>query len=1752
MLPILMRRYLSIVALVLAVLPASGQSIQVSISGVPPILPSPYVDDLNFNYESGLYPTQVTVSGAEPIRAALRFTLSREGRELVSVTSDEVTYEPGVTAYRTFQDPPRLRFGVDQADLVDRMPTSERNALIQSGALPEGMYTLDIEPIPAGMEVAIPGSVVFEVRLPDPPVPIAPVRAEEVSVQPLLLWTPVVGAGAESFTYRVRLVEVLPGQSPSEAIASNRPLVDADAGAQTTFSYTPDLLPLEPETTYAWVVVAASASARMPLRNGGASDVETFRFVSLTPEPPPLEFSPALQVNLDSDLPPPLDPSHWLLDPVLPTERVSGVVEWLLPDGRRGPLPEAVVSVSGLVDQGRSRLATGVTDASGRFDIELTDPQTAGLALFGDVPGYLRAEARLPGAGGLVQIEPAILSLGGSQNVLTARLRTLRVEVSATDEQTGHSIPNVSVTPMRTEGHLERMGFLGAEGGGTRRHETPDGRLSLRASGPTGQESTGPLVATPRALAPLWVLIEAPGYYELLAEVSAGPDVVSLPVRLVPRGHAVSGRTVSHQDGTPIADLRVVVRADGRRLETRSDAEGRFTLEGIPTPSGETRLLVFEGTRQVYAETITLSADPVVRDPLRILTAPVTLTGIITDEQDRPLGGANLVVEGDAQATTVSENDGAFTLSLWPGSYEITGFKNGFAAGRRSVVVHFDGSSEVIGQADRNTDTEDFTSLDYYPEGGPLERTGGPARSPSRNTQIQLQGSTTTIVVTTRMRGGAPAPFRSVSVGSTAVTTDADGLAQVTVRPGIHRVQGRSSGSYIPATPYGVVASFPAGRTHQVSISFVAEGAELAGKAVGQDGLPLAGVEVVVTAGDVTLRTTTGSTGEFSLAGTPTGSLDVTFTKAPHASVTTSVLVRDLDVMLRRTVRVDAVLGPPPAGRPTVSTLMGFRVDVSEMTPQSRDNTVWEISGRLIDLPSGPFALSPGTELTFSKVRVRLEGTDARPVDPRGTQHEVTAVQLGQTQVVVTYGGRRILLSSATGLLLVTSDGGARSVLAGNLDVDLGSAFPQRTGWNWTSGSGRVAADAPGLRAPTGTLPMGIRRAVRSTVMASDGRMPAFDGLILGSDIGLQLAGFPFAPTSTTLRTDGLHLTGTLRVAGFPGGVDLPVSGLVISGAGQLGNAQFDLARGAGGRIGGWSFTFSRGTLSDGGVILAGFADLVQRGVPRLSLSFSTLRVTNSEVFGGDFLLPTNGATLLGSLALKQGSGGSYGLTRDGSVYELAGDALLTPSKYFQRSLEIRTLSLRSDGAVTMSAQPGFTVGFSNVAQYTLSGLTYGTVAGDRRTGLRVDGSLDIDIPLLKAEMGAVTFLEGGSISVEDIAYEFDLESMGKVKVRLAFVDGAPSIPAACGTVADTPLPVTGFCGTGSFALAKLREFDASVHVLRGGNGRMVFGGSAAVGIAAIPITPSLMFSKPGAGFSYNTGGGFAVFIQGDVTFGPPESGTGMQPVQLTVRNGPVFEGSGTLTVTESEFGQVSVVLDTAQKLFTVNGTVARDLMSGVELTGDVGLVIGGNNGGFFFFGAMVTANLQGLLTGNASLVTGYNFAYADFPSFASYVDVVPAAYKSGGRISGIHIAGYTLIGSREERCAGAAGIAWLCAYAYNEGTLRLNKSFSSSRFDIGLGSGWGAGGNAGALIFKVSAAMSFNGELSGSYDNTSGWTLAGTASGQASASAGWCGSGCGNGLCTKKVWFIRIPVGFRVCVGCSASFTYVQRPRRLDFSIGW
>ena len=249
---------------------AYTQSVNTSLSVHP--FPSPYISDLASDPTFIQMTITNTGSTTEPAFFDIVITSSVHG-QLGSGPSRNITLMPGTEVIN----------GIDLISWNDiTYNQSVRNQIAQSGALPEGFYTIcmTLKSSVSLQVLAAEACASFTISLPEPPSLLLPSDNELVlTAFPMFQWTTVNQPGHQVY-YHLKISEVIQGQTPSDAIQSGYPHYENPSLMITSLLYPVDALPLNPGGRYAWQVRAVNELGNPVGQNDGRSEIWTFRYLS--------------------------------------------------------------------------------------------------------------------------------------------------------------------------------------------------------------------------------------------------------------------------------------------------------------------------------------------------------------------------------------------------------------------------------------------------------------------------------------------------------------------------------------------------------------------------------------------------------------------------------------------------------------------------------------------------------------------------------------------------------------------------------------------------------------------------------------------------------------------------------------------------------------------------------------------------------------------------------------------------------------------------------------------------------------------------------------------------------------------------------------------------------------------------------------------------------------------------------------------------------------------------------------------------------------------------------------------------------------------------------------------------------------------------------------------------------------------------------------------------------------------------------
>ncbi|WP_114579673.1 carboxypeptidase regulatory-like domain-containing protein, partial [Saliphagus sp. LR7] len=141
----------------------------------------------------------------------------------------------------------------------------------------------------------------------------------------------------------------------------------------------------------------------------------------------------------------------------------------------------------------------------------------------------------------------------------------------------------------------------------------------------------------------------------------------------VPAGATVEGTVTDAESGDPIEGATVTLDADGGTYTATTDADGTYSLAGIP--AGEHEITVTAEDYAEITETIEVPEDGAVTYDAALEPAPGSISGQVTASDDgEPVEGVTIVGEngdGDTYETT-TDAEGQYALDVPAGTYVVT------------------------------------------------------------------------------------------------------------------------------------------------------------------------------------------------------------------------------------------------------------------------------------------------------------------------------------------------------------------------------------------------------------------------------------------------------------------------------------------------------------------------------------------------------------------------------------------------------------------------------------------------------------------------------------------------------------------------------------------------------------------------------------------------------------------------------------------------------------------------------------------------------------------------------------------------------------------------------------------------------------------------------------------------------------------------------------------------------------------------
>jgi len=230
--------------------------------------PSPFIADWERNPQMAVLNLIYTGTAPQDFRVE-GWVQSAERGELARVVSPPISFGFGPVSQM-----------FTSADILDWETVSRDqqyvDQVVRTGMIPEGRNqmcarVLDVQNVEVASACAD-----FTIALPEPPQLIFPANTAVVAgLLPVFQWTPIFLPPEIGASYRVRVFELLTGQSPETAVFANPVWFEMETAAPMAV-YPLDALPLDPMKHYVWSVEALDGEGNPVTRGGRSSEIWTF------------------------------------------------------------------------------------------------------------------------------------------------------------------------------------------------------------------------------------------------------------------------------------------------------------------------------------------------------------------------------------------------------------------------------------------------------------------------------------------------------------------------------------------------------------------------------------------------------------------------------------------------------------------------------------------------------------------------------------------------------------------------------------------------------------------------------------------------------------------------------------------------------------------------------------------------------------------------------------------------------------------------------------------------------------------------------------------------------------------------------------------------------------------------------------------------------------------------------------------------------------------------------------------------------------------------------------------------------------------------------------------------------------------------------------------------------------------------------------------------------------------------------------
>ncbi len=780
-----------------------------------------------------------------------------------------------------------------------------------------------------------------------------------------------------------------------------------------------------------------------------------------------------------------------------------------------------------------------------------------------------------------------------------------------------------------------------------------------------------------------------------------------------------------------------------------------------------------------------------------------------------------------------------------------------------------------------------------------------------------------------------------------------------------------------------------------------------------------------------------------------------------------------------------------------ISKLLGFPVQIDKITAGTGSQKI--LSGSFINLPGNSvFAARTGASIPFSGLAVTIVNNIPVPVNG-SVSTDITELPLKAFNFLP------VKLSNTNGSALVvrqTGSTGDAGQLEGMAAIDYSSFMPGGIA-PYVDASVKEYVQTSSSGSPQTTA-----------VLTSSGTLGAGSLFVVGSGSqSFNLYGFTVTLdlAHSSVKSDGLHLAGSISMSNIPllNNTTFQVQDLWVGSNGYVSNVKVNMSPPPGFSIAGWSASLTGLSFSNSGFSISGNVKVQIPGSQTSEVDFSNLTISNDQLYGGSFTIPSSGIDVFGIVKFLGGPTPlSFGKLGSSDVYYIGGSGTVQfPSLFGNMTLQF--FQIQTNGQFAASVATNINEDFFGLADVAITNIAFHTNNG---VGVDVQGNfLFKAIPWVKANVGGVHFGSGGSVSVDDIGLSFDLVGIAKVNVNLQFANQADK---------------KGFSGNGSVTIAGLPGADISFGYFKVPNGISVSASFRAN--VQIPVGAIVSINNPGGGFSLNTGdGSWSFTITGDASITGLGTAVSINNITVTVSNGPVIKGTASLEVLTLNIANAAVLLDIPKSLFTINiNTGINILPKIVTAQGSAIFALSAAKGDtYFMIGAAYHASLLGIFNENANITAGWGLNVAGHPEYSEYTSYIDPIYLDNGILKGIDLQAKSDINFK---ATGDIYIASGSIWYSNNAMVKINMGIGAGNYGLDIAASWDCGGSLSVPGIGTIGSLDIGSEAGVHMDYANGcFSVGGELAAHLIASIGNCDDDCFTGLCMH---YDVVPEGGKIC----------------------